>query len=394
MKKHTRLIEAGRRKEWTGSAVNPALVRASTMVFDTMDDLRHATRNRANQVPFYGRRGTPTTFAFCEAMAELEGAAGCAVYPCGTAAISATLLAFLRQGDHLLMVDTAYEPTRDFCDKLLSRLGITTTYYDPLASPDELARLIRPETRMLFMESPGSLSMEVQDIPALVALAREHELITVIDNTWGAGYLLQPLAMGVDISVQAATKYIVGHSDVMLGTACANARCWEQLREHSYLLGQCTSPDDLYLALRGLRTLAVRLAQHQHSALTLAQWLTRQPAVAQVRHPALPDCPGHAVFQRDFSGSNGLFSFILKPRPEMEARLQAMLDNMQLFKMGYSWGGFESLITATLPAAFKRLRSATAWPFEGPLVRLHVGLEDVTDLQADLQAALQRYWQD
>ena len=386
MKKNTQLIHAGRSKQWTGSAVNPPLVRASTIVFDTMQELREATKQRGNRVPYYGRRGTQTHFAFQEAMCELEGGAGCALYPCGAAAVSGALLAFLKQGDHLLMVDSVYEPTRALCDKLLAGLGIETTYYDPLIGAG-IAALIKPNTRMIFLESPGSLTMEVQDIPAICAVARAQQIITVLDNTWASPILCQPFELGVDISIQAATKYIIGHSDVMLGTASATEQHWPQLREHSYLMGYCASADDVYAASRGLRTLGVRLKQHEQNALQVAQWLAQRPEVETVRHPAFADHPGHQQFKRDFSGSNGLFSFVLKQGSQQQ--VAAFIEGMQHFKMGFSWGGYESLITATFNV--QALRQASHWPYSGPLIRLHIGLEDPEDLVADLAAAFTRF---
>jgi cysteine-S-conjugate beta-lyase len=385
MKKDTRLIHAGRSKNYTGSAVNPPVVRASTIVFDTFAELRHATQQRGNRVPYYGRRGTDTHFALQQAICELEGGAGCALYPCGAAAISGALLAFLQSGDHLLMVDSVYEPTRALCDKLLSGLGIEITYYDPQIGA-AIARLIKPNTKVIFLESPGSLTFELQDIPAICAVAQQCNIVTILDNTWASPVLCQPFALGIDVSVQSATKYIVGHSDVMLGTASANDKHWPQLREHSHLLGYCASADDAYTALRGLRTLSVRLQQHEKSALKVAHWLAQRPEVDAVLHPALPTHPGHAIFQRDFCGSNGLFSFVLKQGSQRQ--IEAFIEGMNHFKLGFSWGGFESLITATMQV--QHLRKATVWPYAGPLIRLHIGLEDVDDLIADLTAAFAR----
>lgn len=386
MKIASKIIHAGRDKKWTGYSVNVPVVRASTVVFDTMAELKHATVNRGNQVPYYGRRGTSTHFAFSEAICELEGGAGCALYPCGAAAISGALLAFLQAGDHLLMVDTAYEPTRALCDKLLKNLGIETSYYDPMLGAG-IQTLIRPNTKVIFLESPGSLTMEVQDVPAICQVAKAHDIVVILDNTWASPVLFQPFSHGVDVSIQAATKYIVGHSDVMLGTASANEKHWPRLREQSYLLGYCASADDVYLAARGLRTLDVRLKQHQRNALAVVEWLQQQPQVDHIRHPALPEHPGHAAFVRDFSGSNGLFSFVLK-QGTAEA-VAALIEGMQFFKMGFSWGGYESLITANLQV--QALRTATHWPYSGPLIRLHIGLEDPADLIADLALALARF---
>lgn len=386
--KQTQLITAGRKQKWTKGVVNPPIQRASTIVFETVADKHHATLNRANKELFYGRRGTHTHFAFQEAMVEVEGGTGCALYPCGTAAIANSILSFIETGDHILMVDTCYEPTRDFCDKVMKKMGVETTYYDPVIGED-IEDLIQPNTKILFLESPGSITMEIQDVPTLAEIAHKHDIIVMLDNTWAAGVLFNPFEHGVDISIQAATKYIVGHSDVMLGTAVANQNHWDQLREQSYLMGQCVSPDDVYLGLRGLRTLDVRLRQHAENSLKVAKWLQTRPEVDHVRHPALETCPGHAFFQRDFQGGNGLFSFVL--RNSVPAATTALLDGMEHFKMGYSWGGFESLILANEPKSFNKLRSVANPNFKGTLIRLHIGLENVDDLIADLEQGLERY---
>ncbi|MGF1816866.1 cystathionine beta-lyase, partial [Vibrio splendidus] len=379
---------AGRDKKWTNGVVNPPVQRASTVVFNSVEEKRKATINRANKTLFYGRRGTNTHFAFQDAMVEVEGGAGCALYPCGTAAISNAILSFVETGDHILMVDTCYEPTRDFCDTIMKKMGVETTYYEPTIG-EGIQDLIKPNTKVLFTESPGSVTMEVQDIPTLARIAHEHDIIVMLDNTWAAGVNFSPFDFGVDISIQAATKYIVGHSDVMLGTAVANEKCWDQLREQSYLMGQCVSPDDAYLALRGIRTLDVRLRQHAESSLKVAKWLETRPEVDHVRHPALESCPGHEFFKRDFTGGNGLFSFVLKNSNTKATT--ALLDGMTHFSMGYSWGGFESLILANEPNSFDSLRTVANPNFTGTLVRVHIGLEDVDDLIADLEAGLERY---
>jgi len=385
MKRTTKVVHAGRDKKWSGYSVNVPVVRASTVVFDNFAEMRHAVRHRGEQVPYYGRRGTQTHFAFQQAICDLEGGAGCALYPSGAAAISGALLAFLKTGDHLLMVDAAYEPTRAFCDKVLAPLGISTSYYDPLVGAD-IASLIQANTKVIFLESPCSLTMEVQDVPAICAIAKEKGIVTILDNTWASPILSQPFSLGVDVSIQAATKYICGHSDVMLGTASANEQHWPQLREHSYLLGYCASADDVYLAARGLRTLEVRLAQHARNTEQVLAWLAQQPEVVKLLHPSLPDHPGHAEFVRDFNGSNGLFSFVLPPISPQA--LEAFVEGMHHFKMGFSWGGYESLIITN--SHIQGLRSATTWPYPGPLVRLHIGLEDPEDLIADLAAAFAR----
>ena len=388
MKKQTKIVNAGRSKKWTGNVVNPPVERASTVVFDSIKEMKHATANRGNQVLFYGRRGTSTSFAFSDAMTELEGGAGCALYPSGTAAITNAILSFVESGDHLLMVDTAYEPTRDFCDKVLTKLGIETTYYDPLIG-EGITELIQENTKVLFLESPGSITMEVQDVPTLARIAHEQDCIVMLDNTWASPINFQPFEHGVDISIQAATKYVVGHSDVMLGTATATATHWPQLRENSYLMGQCTSPDDLYLAMRGIRTLGVRLKQHQENALVVARYIDAREDVDVVLHPAFDSCPGHQYFERDFLGSNGLFSFVFKGGNQQA--LNAFLEGMKHFKMGYSWGGFESLVIGVNNV--QGLRTATKWPYKAPLVRLHIGLEDVEDLIDDLEQAFVRFHQ-
>ncbi|MDN3609725.1 cystathionine beta-lyase [Vibrio ostreicida] len=386
--KQTQMVAAGRSKQWTKGVVNPPIQRASTVVFDTVAEKQYATSNRANKTLFYGRRGTHTHFALQDAMVEIEGGTGCALYPCGTAAISNAILSFVETGDHLLMVDTCYEPTRDFCDKILRKMGVETTYYDPVIG-DGIRNLIQPNTKILFLESPGSITMEIQDVPTLARIAHESDIIVMLDNTWSAGVNFSPFEYGVDISIQAATKYIVGHSDVMLGTAVANEKHWDQLREQSYLMGQCVSPDDAYLGLRGIRTLDVRLRQHAESSLKVAQWLQSRPEVDHVRHPALNDCPGHEYFKRDFSGGNGLFSFVLKT--SYPRATTALLDGMTHFSMGYSWGGFESLILANEPKSFNNLRTVANPNFDGTLIRLHIGLEAVDDLIADLEKGFERY---
>ncbi|MCL6405343.1 cystathionine beta-lyase [Dickeya dadantii] len=386
----TALVAAGRSKRVTQGAVNPVIQRASSLVFDSVQDKKHATINRAKGALFYGRRGTLTHFAFQDAMTELEGGVGCALYPCGAAAIANAIVSFVSAGDHLLVTGSAYEPTQDFCNKVLSKMNISTTFFDPMIGGD-IASLIRPNTRVVFLESPGSITMEVQDVPAIVAAVRRvnPDIVIMIDNTWAAGVLFRPLDLGVDISIQAGTKYIVGHSDAMIGTAVANARCWDQLREQSYLMGQMADADSAYMASRGLRTLGVRLQQHQENGLRVARWLAERPEVAIVNHPALPGCKGHEYFVRDFSGSNGLFSFVLKDKLSRE-QLAHYLDHFSHFRMAYSWGGFESLILANQPEELAAIRPAGGVDFTGTLVRLHIGLEDCDDLIADLETGFRR----
>lgn len=386
----TALVNAGRSKKYTQGSVNSVIQRASSLVFDTVEAKKHATRNRANGELFYGRRGTLTHFSLQEAMCELEGGAGCALFPCGAAAVANTILAFVEQGDHVLMTNTAYEPSQNFCTKILAKLGVTTSWFDPLIGAD-IARLVRPETRVVFLESPGSITMEVHDVPAIVAAVRQvaPEAIIMIDNTWAAGILFKALDFGIDISIQAGTKYLIGHSDAMVGTAVANARCWPQLRENAYLMGQMLDADTAYMTSRGLRTLGVRLRQHHESSLRIAEWLAQHPQVARVNHPALPGSKGHEFWKRDFTGSSGLFSFVLSKRLN-DAELAEYLDNFSLFSMAYSWGGFESLILANQPEQIAHIRPDAEVDFSGTLIRLHIGLENVDDLQADLAAGFAR----
>ena len=386
----TALVHAGRSKKYTQGSVNSVIQRASSLVFDTVEAKKHATRNRAKGELFYGRRGTLTHFSLQEAMCELEGGAGCALFPCGAAAVANTILAFVEQGDHILVTNTAYEPTQDFCTKILAKLGVTTGWFDPLIGGD-IARLVQPNTRVVFLESPGSITMEVHDVPAIVAAVRRvaPEAIIMIDNTWAAGVLFKALEFGIDISNQAGTKYLIGHSDAMVGTAVSNERCWAQLRENAYLMGQMVDADTAYMTSRGLRTLAVRLRQHHESSLQIAEWLAQHPQVARVNHPALPGSKGHEFWQRDFTGSSGLFSFVLNKRLT-DAELSAYLDHFSLFSMAYSWGGFESLILANQPEHIAAIRPDAEVDFSGTLIRLHIGLENVTDLQDDLAAGFAR----
>ncbi len=386
----TALVNAGRSKKYTQGSVNSVIQRASSLVFDTVEAKKQATRGRAKGELFYGRRGTLTHFSLQEAMCELEGGAGCALFPCGAAAVANTLLAFVEQGDHVLITNTAYEPTQDFCTKILAKLGVTTGWFNPLIGAD-IANLIQPNTKVVFLEAPGSITMEVHDVPVIVAAVRRvaPEAIIMIDNTWAAGILFKALEFGIDISIQAGTKYLIGHSDAMVGTAVSNARCWDQLRENAYLMGQMVDADTAYMTSRGLRTLGVRLRQHQESSLAIAEWLATHPQVAQVNHPALPGSKGHEYWKRDFTGSSGLFSFVLNKRLSND-ELAAYLDNFSLFSMAYSWGGFESLILANQPEQIAAIRPEGEVDFTGTLIRVHIGLENVDDLMADLAAGFER----
>lgn len=381
----TRLVEAGRREEWTGGIVNPPVWRASTILYDSVAELKERQRDTHHRL-YYGRRGTPTQWSLAEALTELEpGAEGTLLYPSGVAAVAAALLAVLKPGDELLMVDSAYEPTRLMCDGLLKRFGIETRYYDPLIGAN-LAALIGERTRAVFMESPGSLSFEVQDVPAICAAAKTRGVTTLLDNTWATPLYFRAIEKGVDLSILACTKYVVGHSDAMLGSVTAAPGVWTKLRQTTYQLGQTASPDDAWLGSRGLRTMGIRLAAHHENGLKVAHWLAEQPEVARVIHPALPGCPGHEIWQRDFQGASGLFGFVLNGGDD--AARTRLIDGLELFGIGFSWGGFESLV---IPADPQSLRSVVPWSAEGPLVRLHVGLEDPDDLIADLRAGLDRF---
>ncbi|TPG39862.1 cystathionine beta-lyase [Sphingomonas koreensis] len=376
----TRVVGAGRRREWTQGIVNPAVWRASTVLYDSIADMRETGRGDTHNRLYYGRRGTPTQWALAEALNDLEpGAEGTFLYCSGVAAIAAALLSVLGPGDELLLVDSAYEPTRAMARGLLKRFGITTRFYDPLIGAG-IADLIGDNTRAIFLESPGSLTFEVQDVPAIVVAAKARGVTTLLDNTWATPLYFPAIEKGVDLTILAATKYVVGHSDAMLGAVTAGPGHFKALRDTSFQLGQVASPDDCWLGSRGLRTMAVRLAHHQASALEIARWLATRPEVGAVLHPALPDCPGHDLFARDFTGSSGLFSFVLKGGTE--ASRAAFIDALELFGIGFSWGGFESLAVPADP-----VRSATTPDFGGALVRLHIGLEDPADLIADLEKA-------
>ncbi|WP_243389700.1 cystathionine beta-lyase [Arboricoccus pini] len=362
--------------------VNPPVYRASTILYPTVDALRrHETRGNVQ----YGRYGTPTNFALEEALTALEEGYSSIAVGSGKTAITATLLALLEPGDHLLVTDSVYGPTRGFADGMLTKFGIAIEYFDPLIGADIEAR-IRPNTKAIFLESPGSWTFEIQDVPAIVSVAKRHGVVTLIDNTWASPLFFKPLALGVDISIHAATKYIGGHSDLMMGTITMTEAMDHRLRKSIWETTTASSPDDCALALRGLRTLDVRLKQHQQSAIDVAHWLATQPEVAEVIHPALPNHPGHAVWRRDFKGSSGLFGFILKS--SSAAALAAMLDELEFFGMGYSWGGYESLLIPVEPAA---IRSAVPWTRSGQAMRMHVGLESPTDLIRDLEAGFARF---
>jgi cystathionine beta-lyase len=372
----TRLVTAGREPSAYFGFVNPPVYHASTVLYPTAEDqVAHRARYQ------YGRRGTPTTEALENALAAIEGeaCAGVALLPSGMAAISAAVLAVVGAGDHILVTDSVYRPTRTFCDSVLTRMGVETTYYDPLVGA-EIGRLFKPNTRAVFTEAPGSQSFEMQDIPAIAAAAHDKGAVVLMDNTWATPLYFRALDKGVDLSIQAGTKYIGGHSDIMFGCVSANAKTSTALKTLYHTMGYCVGPDDVYLALRGLRTMGVRLARHQDSGLRVARWLAQRPEVARVLHPALDSDPGHAIWARDFTGASGLFSIVFKPRSD--GAVHAFMNALTLFGMGYSWGGYESLVILFDCSEY---RTATRWAPGGPTLRFHIGLEDPDDLIADLE---------
>lgn len=381
MRDATLVTTAGREPERHQGVVNPPVYHASTILFPTLEAMERA---RPGQGSYYGRYGTATTAALEEAVARLEGGHASIAVGSGKTAITSMLLALLRTGDHVLVTDSVYAPTRNFCTGILARCGIETSFYDP-GIGGAIGELIRPETRLVFTESPGSLTFEVQDIPAITAAAHAKGCLVAMDNTWASPLYFKPFAHGVDISVQAGTKYVGGHSDLMMGFVTCTEAIHERVRRGVFELATAAAPDDCYLALRGLRTLAVRLERHQASGLRLAAWLQQRPEVLEVRHPALPGDPGHELWKRDFVGASGLFGFILKPCSKQG--LAAMLDGLELFGMGWSWGGYESLLIPTRP---ETCRTATPWTGKGMAMRIHVGLEDPEDLIQDLEAGFDR----
>jgi cystathionine beta-lyase len=373
----TTVVTAGRKPFDHHGLVNPPVYHASTILHRTVEELE---KDKPRYT--YGRRLTPTIEALQNAICELEGGAGTVLCPSGLQACTLALMSVASAGDQVLVTDSVYGPTRTFCDKTLARFGISATYFDPLIGAG-IERLFKPNTRAVFLESPGSLTFEIQDVPAIAAAARAANISVILDNTWATPLFFDAFGHGVDISVMAATKYVVGHSDAMLGTVTANAKHLKRLRDTHGNLGLTVGPDDIYLGQRGLRTMAVRLKQHQATASRLTEWLSQRPEVARILYPALPADPGHAIWKRDFKGASGLFGVELKPVGD--AAVTAMLNGMQLFGMGWSWGGYESLI---VPAHINR----TAKPFEakGPVIRIHAGLENSDDLLADLDAGLER----
>jgi cystathionine beta-lyase len=381
----TLLAHAGGDPSDRQGAVNPPVYRASTFLFETAAEWEASREHKRRfDIVRYGQLATPTTLALEEAIATLEGGYRAMLLPSGLAAVTVALQALVRTGDHILVADTVYPPTRIFCDTTLRRFGVETTYYDPLIGAD-IAAAFRPNTRLVFLESPGSMTFEIQDVPAICAAARARGIHTLLDNSWATPYFFPAFARGVDVSILAATKYIGGHSDVMMGTVTTTESLYEPIRSTVAELGFCVSSDDAYLALRGLRTLSVRLERHERNAVRIAAWLASRPEVKRVLYPALADAPGAALWRRDFLGASGLFGVELQQVPK--ANVDRMLNSLELFGMGASFGGFESLLIPVDPRPF---RTATRWAHDGPLIRVHVGLEDPDDLIADLGRALEQ----
>lgn len=375
----TRLVHAGREPWEQHGFINTPIYRGSTVLYKSYDDIL----NRRNRYT-YGTKGTPTTDALETAWTELAGAAGTVLAPSGLSAITLALMAFVKTGDHILVTDSVYRPTREFCEKHLAKLGVETTYYDPLIGAG-IAQLMRPNTSIVFTEAPGSQTFEMQDIPAIAEVAHAHGAIVMLDNTWATPLFFQPHERGADIAIEAGTKYLSGSSDLLMGIVSANERCWPQLRSTYELYASCPGPEDVFLCLRGIRTMKLRLREHERQALEMARWLQQRPEVTRVMHPGLESDPGHAIFKRDFKGSSGLFAVELKPASR--AALGAMLDGLKLFGMGFSWGGFESLV---IPFDCRSYRTATRFSADGPTLRFQIGLEDLDDLKSDLEAGFSR----
>ncbi len=379
LKDRTKLVHAGRHPFEQHGFINTPIYRGSTVLYRSYADL--VARNAKYT---YGTHGTPTTDALETAWTEIAGAAGTVLAPSGLSAVALAILSAVKAGDHILVSDSVYQPTRNFCDRFLKRMGVETTYYDPGLGAG-IAALIRSNTRVIFLETPGSQTFEIQDVPAIAAVAIEKDLCTILDNTWATPLFFPPHRFGIDLAIEAGTKYLSGHADLLLGLVSANERWLPRLRASFDLFANCPGPEDVYLALRGLRTLELRLREAERQGLALATWLSARPEVARVLHPALPDCPGHAIWRRDFRGSSGLFSVFLKP--VSQPALAAFLDGLSLFGMGYSWGGYESLV---IPFDCSTYRTATTFAPPGPALRFSIGLEDPEDLKADLAAGFER----
>jgi cystathionine beta-lyase len=376
-KEDTNIIHSGRNPAAYHGVVNPPVVHASSIIYESYADYKNTAYR-------YARNGTPLSDSFEEAMAALEGGYGAVSTPSGQMAITTALSAFLKAGDHILVSDALYPPVREFCDNFLKRYGVETTYYDPMIGKG-IEKLCRKNTKLIYIETPGAGTYEIIDVPAIVAVAKKKKIITMTDNSWAAGVLYRPIEHGVDISVQSVTKYVSGHSDLMLGVAvAATPALYKTLKKRALELGVCAGADEMYLALRGLRTIKVRMKQHEENVLKVVKWLQKCKEIERINCPALPGSPGHAIWKRDYSGTNGLISIQFKPISDKA--YGAFIDALQLFPLAASWGGYESLAMPLDPSA----RVAVKWAEKGPLLRLHIGLEDPDDLIADLQQALKR----
>lgn len=378
-KNDTKNIIAGKRKKLSNGFVNSPIYKGSTVLFNTVEEMQSKMKKKNSQTLFYGRFGSPATFEFENAIADIDESYTAVATASGTAAIVASLLAVLKTGDHILMTDSAYGVSRNLTKKLLNNMGITSTFYNPNLT-NKIKELITNKTKLIFMESPGSLTFEIQNISMIVDIAKKYNLITVIDNTWATSLYLKPMNYGIDISIQSATKYIVGHSDAMLGVITTNKKYAKQIRESAHNLGSCPGPEDIYLGIRGLKTLSIRLKKHQENAMKIIEWLLKQREVNRVLYPALPDNPGYKIWKKDFKGASGLFGVVLEnTRKDL---IYKMLNNLKLFNMGYSWGGYESLI---LPVNPEKIRDTYKWNHMDLTLRIHAGLEDPEDLINDLK---------
>ena len=388
MRDETKIVHAGRHPERFSGIVNPPVFHASTVLSPTLADFeaKRGQRARDEVATFYGRHGTPTQQSLEEAITAIEGGYRCQIYPSGLAACTGALMAYVAAGDHILMTDNVYGPSRSFVQTFLKRFGVETTFFDPLISRDGLASMIRKNTRIVYLESPGSHTFEVQDVPMLAEVAHRHGAVVMMDNTWATPLYFHAIEHGVDVSIQAATKYIVGHSDAMLGTVTATKEAWGKLLATHHEIGFSVAPDDAYLGQRGLRTMAIRLQRHWENGVQLAEWIARQPEVHRVMHPALPGDPGHALWKRDFKGASGLFGVMFKAGITHTA-FARLVDGLKLYGLGASWGGFESLI---LPTDVAKARTATAWSPPGPVLRIHAGLEAIDDLIADMHTGFEQ----
>ena len=378
-KNDTKNIIAGKKKKLSNGFVNSPVYKGSTVLFKTVEDMQSKMKKKNSQTLFYGRFGSPATFEFENAVADIDDAYSAVATASGTAAIVASLLAVLKTGDHILMTDSVYGVSRNLAKNLLDSMGITTTFYNPNLT-DRIKDLIKKNTRLIFMESPGSLTFEMQNIPMLADIAKKHNLITIIDNTWATSLFFKPINYGIDICIQSATKYIVGHSDAMLGVITTNKKYAKCIRESAHNLGSCPGPEDIYLGTRGLKTLSIRLNKHQENAIKIIEWLIKQKEVHKVLYPALPDDPGYKIWKRDYRGASGLFGVILNNTNR--DIIYKMLNNLKLFNMGYSWGGYESLI---LPVNPEKIRESYKWNYKDLTLRIHAGLEDPEDLITDLK---------